>query len=339
MNHSNPWNLNWKSTVGLELTYISPNELKTNDDRFLLANGTTIQYYEVGLEMKEIHDVLWNGPKGAIDSDPGCVEWSTPVLHSWDEAKAAWEHGHLLAEMHDLIEEDENVAGGAGHIHVECKDKGIAHAILIDIFCRPYIAWAFCHPSAIRYCSPLHATGYQLVPLGIPILGEIDFRTFKYSVVNLHSQYPNLNFGTSHYSDSLEFRMFNMAPDWDTQYLHLAFVQRYVEYITEKIKKNGIMPCLSVHRTNNEYSSQSNYLLMDALKWNVHQAYAKDIDRCIKEFKELIEMLGLPWEHYEGFVEQNLRPQFAWGKRGRKSINVVSTRKQKAVLKNGAFDS
>jgi hypothetical protein len=96
------------------------------------------------------------------------------------------------------------------------------------------------------------------------------------------------------------------------------------------------MPCLSVYRTNND--DYSRHLLRDSLKWNVHQAYAKDLDRCIKEFKELIEMLGLPWEHYEGFVDQNLRPQFAWGKRGRKPITVVSTRNQKVVLKSGAFN-
>lgn len=311
---ANPWGLNWAAPAGLELTYVSPNELPNNNSFFRSYRGV-ITYSEVAEEMRTVHYQVWEGPKGQLCRDPGCVEWSTPVLKSWAQAKTAWEYGHTLADMFGLVEEHDRVAGGMGHIHVSCTDRKVEHAILADIYCRPYVAWAFSHPSCVQFCNPQYLAN-AVPPLGLK--AEEGYETNKYSDINAVSQLAEHKFGTTRSGRTLEFRVFNMAPDWDTQYLHLAFAQRYVEFMTDKVNSGKITPCLSARVTKRgewPYNySDADQEMFYGFQQIVHQSYSNTLGRCVREFRQLIEQLGLPWSHYQGFVDQNLRPRFAWGR-------------------------
>ena len=280
-------------------------------------------YWGLADEMRKTHRLLWDGAKGVLDNDPGCVEWSTPVLHSWEEAKAAWEYGHTLSEMYGLVEEHETIGGGMGHIHVECSDDRLMHAIKTDMFFRPYVAWAFCHPSAIEYCAP-HYRRNTRVPSGITFTNHSPFNRLtdssisKYTDINITCQSSNSNFGTKQETRTLEFRFFNSASTWEEQYRNLAFVQRYVQHMAKVIKDRPV-PCTSAIAV-----AADEYLFHKALRHTVEQQFGKNFDRCAKEFEDFIKVLGLPFEDYESLIEENLRPQFEWGKRDRINLSLFS---------------
>ena len=336
--NSNPLGLKWID-AGIELTYVHPGETKGDNNYFIedgklsyydhesgySIHGGKRSYYGTSSDMKKVHDKVWDGPKGCLSSDPGCVEWSTPVLRSWKEAKAAWEYGHMLAEMFGLREEVEHLGGGMGHIHIACTDDQVIKAIKTDMFFRPYVAWAFCHPSAIHFCSPAYLRPLS-VPIGLGIIPNQNLQTMKFIDVNITIQYPSSAYGTRNSSKTLEFRFFNSADSWEEQYRNLAFVQRYVQFMTEKVKQKRQLPCASAKHENWDRR------IHHSLRYLVRTQYEDDVERCAREFKEFIEVLGLPFEDYESLINENLRPQFEWGKKGPIKPRKISKEAEMGVL-------
>lgn len=333
MNDANPLNLDW-IPCGIELTYVHPGELKS-DIMHVMIDGEKVSYCDLARDMLELHEDIWEGPLGNIDPDPGCVEWSTPVLHSWEEAKAAWEHGHTIAEMMGMTEEIEHLGGGMGHIHVECDSEQLGQAIMIDLFTRPYVAWAFCHPSAIKYCSPAYMQSNN-VPKGLatPDLLNITSPYGKFTDVRCMMQPSASFFGTTKNMRTLEFRFFNSATTWEEQYLNLAFAQSYVQFMKKKIRENSVLPCLTAVNNPADLPSFQRYHPEVSLKSAVRDTFHKNLDFCISEFEAFIKVLGLPFEEYEHLIDQHMRPQFRWGKKGNEKQALTTPDMEMSTLKH-----
>lgn len=340
----NPWGVDFSRQAGVEMTYIHRDEgdwsrgrprgkPSTSDYHDEFGPGPEDSYVRRSIQMGHFHTELLAESgicPGMLGNDPGCVEFSTPIMGTWDELYHWWSYGHTLAEMHDLQEEHPHVGGGMGHIHLGVKSNRLISAVTIDIFCRPYVAWAFCDPSAIEYCSPRAYSSFT-VPMGVDWDLETDCSE-KYTDIS-----PRYKYGMhskefiDHDPESertLEFRFFNSAPTWRDQYLQMAFAQRYVQWVDDNTKLH--LPALSLvgckqikaaantlRRYRGSFIDRCTIEYSKHLRQTVRDAYGSDPDRCAREFEQLIAEMGLPWSGYSHLVHRHLQPQFEWGKRGR----------------------
>ena len=316
----NPYGVDFGFASGVELTYVHPMESPRDQNEYL-ENGKRKSLMGLACEVLEFHVQVLPMCGGRVHRDPGCVEFSTPVIRSWAGLRQMWDYGLALSDMFGLTPEVEHLAGGMGHIHLEMTSSRVAKSLLVDSFCRPYLAWVFAHPSAVKYCKPraCFPDHTRPVPLGM------DTETFFYEkFVDFHcaarEREPHV-WGTTKSRYTMEFRIFDMASTWEEQYLHMAFAQAYAGFLRNKVA-SGIHPVLSYDRA---YGTERRAAELQAMNL-VRAQYCSSPKKCVRDFQELIEILGLPWKDYQWLTVKNLQEQFKWGEQHPKSKHVVDPR-------------
>lgn len=307
-----PLGVSWRHQAGIELTYVHPREGKGNSPDWWRCDpdipGAWASYSDLADHARDVTREVskWGdtAPMGYVHRDPGCLEASSPVLYSWEEAKSYCGYAKSLADMHGLKPYSPRTAGGMGHIHVQVKSPDHARIAFLDMLQRPYVAWAFAHPSAVEYCEPIAWTtrGYPSNVTGYPRFPS------KWVDMPVVRQFATPEFGTTKGSRTLEFRMFNSARTWKEQTLHMAFVQRYMDMVDHLAKDPQIRMDAVWGMGGNQIPNAMSRVRNKScrLAW------------CVREFNRLITKLGLPWEEYEGYVVENLETQFEWGFHARK---------------------
>jgi hypothetical protein len=239
--------------------------------------------------------------------DPGCVEIPSPILYSWKELEKFWNFWEPICEGHGLLRAPEHSTGGGGHIHISATEW---EQIKIgrDIASRPYLSWVFLHPSDdinattianwmdVRWDNERYQMPQWMEP-GLTQKGWKERAGRNYGQYNqcYKEQYHGHKESVVSMSNDqgIEFRAFSGAVDLHEQLLHMAFVQRYVDYCSNQ-------PTADVPWKNKFEAAQF------LASW-------KNYDKCELAFMDLILDLGLDPKAYHEFATCYLKSRFHKG--------------------------
>lgn len=269
----------WKTQIGIELTFLPKVVTKEMEEDLWHDNwdALTTQYRDLAKAAD-----LPNSEQ--IYTDPGCVEYPSPIIKDWKTAKQWYQCATKIGQALDLAPFRENQASGMGHIHIGGRTPTERGKLAEEIIRRPYLGWAFAGPYNQKYCYSVTHTLYSdrhscymqkcLRAIRYGDNGATQF----YSTIKGMPGFKLRALGT------LEWRMFDAAADWEMQEEHIAFIQALVSW---------------VDRTPTEK------MTLSEIKDIVNKT--KKLDFCIKEFKNfIVNELKLPWHRYEWYVERNL---------------------------------
>lgn len=302
-------------TIGVELTWLhpdqermyarSPNGAESACEYDLISGIACLFRYRA--HKKKI-------PFYKIGTDDHCIEAPTPIAKNWRELEAFYIRANELAKEFDLVPLLNNVSSGGGHVHVGVEDNLWQLAIARDMCNRPYISWAFLDPvdnitarwqgTFLLECGVSLTSrtikaakegklirkkdryyGYYVYENPALWLAPID----KIPVNNLKDLRLGTEVAVRKNCGHLEFRCFAAANNWQEQEEHVAFVLAYVNWIKKELDAKRIAE-------------------VQVLKKRDLKAFT--YKRCVQEFKELIEKIGLPWERYEHYTTEYLAARF-----------------------------
>ena len=221
--------------------------------------------------------------------DPDCIEVPTCILNSWGHAKQEIDKALAAAKERKLIAKNKGIStGGGGHVHVSGMKTLVKIAIQRDMQNRPYVPWFFADPDTTTQCNSADVDGH-INCWYMALNGSWDkvaknpnkfcYQVNKFIHTYLHGGYK-----------TVEFRFFDCFSSWEQYEESLAFAQAYCKWIEKKVGQGKKFPVKIKNRR-------------DVLeKYN-------DYDKCLKEFKELIADIGLPWNRYKKYVA-NLNERF-----------------------------
>lgn len=319
--------INFHYTIGIELTFV-PEVFNKAMDR----NNTHPRWEELAEEYQGLVHPLALGNTEAVHADPGCVEYPSPILETWEHAHMWYGVSCAIAKSMGLVPEHENQEGGMGHIHIGLNEIQIAH-IHADLIARPYLTWIFATPNGSQYCKSL-ARAYmrENKEPRFPLVGSefekvgrrmradstmfttvmtwtsYDWRGQPYMKDLWHEEQFNNNLHLlttdrfsiaprNAYHNTMEWRAFDSAPTWREQEEHIAFLQRYCFKILEGADSYPAAP----------FGQNLSKLQRDKTLKSFIDAYRNDKDACVRDFKDLIvNTLELPWNRYEWYLERNL---------------------------------
>lgn len=330
--------------AGIELTFVTKEVVPAMDRNPYHKNwGALAEMYKRKAENRGMVAI------DQIMADPGCVEYPSPILSSWEETQRWWKLAIQVGKELDLVTYHEDQYGGMGHIHIEMTQVEAA-MMTADALCRPYLSWVLATPHGTKFCKSVigaylskvnHTSSWRetlpaSMELRYPLAGDevlevpvkIDADRNRYNLYTFYQTYDsdgnmfaykwdesetnrfqmtqdrfslcpyNYTYGT------LEWRAFDAAHDWSMQEGQMAFIQRYAAKVL-----SGAYPPAPF--TKNLSRAEREKVLREFRGY-----YAKDIDRCIRDFKDLIVRgLELPWKRYKFYVDMNLVPCFEWGQR------------------------
>jgi hypothetical protein len=288
----------FKRKAGVELTWTAPvpHRRGYNADQL---NG----------EFSTILDALYAKPGvncyREVYADPGCVEIPSHILYSWKDLEKFWNFWEPICEGLGLDKVPDHSTGGGGHIHIDCTEW---EQIKVgrEIAARPYLSWVFLHPSddingqSIAYwmASQFSSDDGDNIPFWMnPGLTAQGWKNRQGQVINgfMSSFRPRSHECKSTVinmsgSQGLEFRAFTGAYDLEEQYLHMAFLQRYVDWVLSK--KTAEVPWANKREARSFLESWRNY------------------DRCEDAFFDLILELGLDPKAYQDYPRIWMKPRF-----------------------------
>lgn len=215
---------------------------------------------------------------GILTADPQCLEHSSPVLHNWEIARKWFEFSCDIARRNNCRPFVYNNVAGGGHIHLGSLTKLTIRKLFRDMVGRPYVTWACIDPVDDINAQPLCSHTWAIKALMAGGGDELSSRS--------------LILRYSHLYDTLEWRAFDSAADWEIQELQLALVHRWVQ----RVKRKKIKP-------------------VDP-RWPGLQFEEWTLDRAVKCFRNwVVDELELPWRSYEWMIERNMEPRMVkqWG--------------------------
>lgn len=290
----------WGTKAGVELTFQPPfkklSELNEWDDYSPERNRT------IGRLEQALPDSLY----WACTDDPDCIEIPTRPLKSWEDAKSVITQIIAAAKAEKLVAKCKVSTGGGGHVHVGLpkgmKGEKIVAAAIRDMQNRPYVTWMFADPDTTTQAAnqwehvvaaksalenPHWCDGFYNQHWGM------SWKDLCERLKTCHGTFSNRNKRcpvSSRPIPTMEFRFFDCFMEWERYEESLAFAQAYTAWIKNRIKAEDDFPVLVKNHRN-------------LMQYN-------DYYRCIEEFKQLIEQLGLPWERYKRYVK-NLNERFS----------------------------
>jgi len=269
-------------TIGTERTYIPR---KWSEKR---AEGSAL----VVRGLMDLSRVRYH----AVHKDDHCVEISSPVLQSRPEFKAWFDAVTRIASHPDLDlhpHHDRMVCGG-GHIHVGLKQKTkqlrqFKYNVLRDAINRPYLPWVFSQPDEEGACDNPMAAAESFY-----------FNSWRNSMLAYRRAEDNstVRDGDKNMSilwrpTTLEFRFFESPLDWSEQVDHLDFVLAYLKWCRK------------------EYRGEKT---VDVKAWTFGALNKISMGTAIKDFKNMLITIGLPYARYSKYVERNLMPRWELGR-------------------------
>lgn len=220
-----------------------------------------------------------------IEIDGGSVESPTPPFTSFSELRKFYNIISKETQEFGLVpySRDNFLQGGQGHIHFSMNRW--THKFLRNLFCdyanRPYLQWIFNCPY-----DYINATSFFTE---LDFCDNPEFLTLDYSlqtVLGLNNVCNNFIGGKSkglYYNrKTVECRFFDNPRNWEDLVDHLKFLDAYLLYIK---RQPGLIPITIEH--GREIKNMSLYF-------------------CKKEFKLLLNELGLDYKNYKRFVNRNM---------------------------------
>lgn len=226
-----------------------------------------------------------------VEHDPDCIEAPTKVLKSWVDAKETISTILDCAAAKKFIAKNKGFStGGGGHVHVSGMDNLTKCAALRDMQNRPYVPWFFADPDTTTQCNSVQTTpspfywrdqayAALLDPWSKIVKGAKKYNwSWKYAHTRIHP------------SGTFEFRFFDCFMEYERYEESLAFAQAYMQWIAGLVRKGKKFDVSIIKRSD----------LLD--KYD-------DYARCLEEFQELVETVGLPWDRYKKYIS-NLDQRF-----------------------------
>lgn len=300
----------FKKQIGIELTFVPmrPDSYHLNSywDNGLRWPGFGVPSWSLlTSRLRSKAKTLKVPGYSKIYQDPGCVEFPSPILRSWEQAKSWYEQAVAAAEKVQLTPYEESQEGGCGHIHMGGLSDMQRRHVIVEAYKHPYLSWFFASPNGSAYCRSIAG---QFVT---------DGKSSLYCSAASRSLFDNLDTPATYYDNrprifgrlagktcilsnrpnTLEWRAFDAAADWDEQASMIGFYQRFVDY------------------SQSANAGRFADLSPDLMPHKLLLLYRYNAELCIKGFKRLIAAMGLDWADYKHLVKLNLRPAFVFGKR------------------------
>ena len=290
----------WVTRIGHEMTFL-PAYNFTNFIKKKISNGEHNLYYERKQHKAYIeYNKLLKDNKVKYDKyykDFHVIEIASEPIKSWTIFINWNKKIRTLAKKVNLTPDIDWVGGGMGHHHIDYQEPAVLDNLFRIVAARPYLAWIFIHPSDKKNAISLASwfidvntkcEWYERSPLC--------FITYKYNNIYPLGRGNVLSIRCSFYNKTIEWRGFDAAVDMKTQVEHTAFLQALVKHAqdTSSVKK----------KTRLFKSVKAAKKLLDD--------YATNFDKCAEDFYEFIEILGLPKERYERYVDTNLKARIEW---------------------------
>lgn len=320
-------NVPFFSTLGMELTWLWPR--KTNEYEWISGYAAILN-----ATFRETKFPYFN-----CHNDGDALEISTPAFSNVEDLKnyyvklqeqlrrLALAHSFMSGKVDKLVYSRKDTVSGGGHIHVAIPKRIMKDPVWLLLFLtnlfrdlnnRPYLNWMFndwgntqSAENFVHFRGKMNEEGYRgldPVPANPNNWKKFDFLRLLYlkdPKVSKHwkardilSCFEISKGYTAKVSDTyksneivkphtIEFRCFDTKKDLAEVESHADFVNSYLRYIEQK--------------------TRSGQLISPKIK-SVEdiQALAKN-DRCVGQFKNIIEELGLDYGNYGRFVETNYR--------------------------------
>lgn len=268
----------WKYKAGVEMTFQRP--LKNAKEFKKWSDG---QFWgELSADKYRMQDAIPSDLVYDVKTDPDCVETPTKILKSWNDAEHTISTILSHADRIGMIAKNKGLStGGGGHVHVSGMNDLTKCATVRDMQNRPYVPWFFADPDTTSQANSVAAI-------------ECDLLSRSWDFISKHPTSSAYNFKFIHthlhYFGTIEFRFFDCFMEYERYEESLAFAQAYVKWIDAQARKGKRFDVVIRNRSD-----------------LLHQY--NDYVRCLEEFQELIENIGLPWTRYKRYIA-NLDERF-----------------------------
>lgn len=335
----------FKRPIGIELTFVpkDPDPWHINPRNYIGSKSPSDRSWK---QLTALYIAYANaaGLKGTgrIHVDYGCVEFPSPILRSWEQARSWYTDAMGVAELAHVTPYEETQEGGCGHIHMGNVNDKLRRKFLIEVWKRPWLTWAFVSPNVNWYARSVDRAlegnypsyrRFTNVPPHFHMLRYLQYYESRliqawFSAQEVQDNYEGFYtaidasilksvfagvFGwksviTRFTDKTVEWRAFDAAASWEEQEAAIAFYQRFMDW-TDKLSAK-----------ENDGSFRTEYLKakkadITLAPGSLRATFRKNMPLCVKNFKHLIDQLELPWDDYEWLIDVNLKPAFAWGKR------------------------
>lgn len=148
----------FKRPIGIELTFVpkDPDPWHLNSRNYMY--GSTSPTRRSWSQLSQLYRFYAHEAgitKGSVHADYGCVEFSSPILRSWERTSQWYADAMGIAELAHVTPYEETQEGGCGHIHMGSVDEKLRRKFFIEVWKRPWLSWAFVSPNVNVYAQSL----------------------------------------------------------------------------------------------------------------------------------------------------------------------------------------
>jgi hypothetical protein len=221
------------------------------------------------------------------------IEITSPVHRTVEQAKVFYDAAyHGMTEVFGMPIETEADNGGGGHLHVTKQDGTGAFErdhmfnLCWEHCARPYIGWAFNDPNDMTE-GPAPIEFMSNLMNGV---SDYNFRKatgIRWAKPGHRAQLPGDDDRRKDYT--VEFRIFQMARNWDEQLAHIMFVDKWAKAAEARDYVERLPP---------------------VPVWKGGRARFWTAEKAINEMRDFLIKLGLHWHHYQPIVERNITEKF-----------------------------
>lgn len=290
----------WVTKIGHEMTFLF-NDKFTALTKRKISNGDYCPVYNrKQFQALSKYRFLLKDNNVVYDrcyTDDHVIEVTSKPIKSWTTFINWNKKIRKFAENANLTPEVDWVGGGMGHHHIDFQEPKVLDNLFRIVAARPYLAWIFVHPSDKQNAISIASwfINYKTKWFWYEYSG-LYFSTSAYNDRYPSGRGPVMTVRDNYCNKTIEWRGFDAAVDMEMQVEHTAFLQALVKHAqdTATVEK----------KTQLFKSVKAAKKLLDD--------YATNFDKCANDFYEFIEVLGLPKERYERYVETNLKARINW---------------------------
>lgn len=293
----------WVTKIGHELTFLPTHRFSKITKAHVFSehdmdSSYSDQYWDiVDICVSKMRQKTYasNIEHDSIHNDCGCIEISSRPLESWGSFVKWNSDVRNIAYENKMTHKLNWNAGGMGHHHMDQLNSAVTDRLFRVVAQHPYLAWMFVDPEDTKNCKTIakwyleyhrHEQEGYFVPCAS---GAYDYPSGRCVCLSFRDWY-----------DTIEWRAFDSAEDMQMQIEHTAFLQALVGYAIKT----------ATNKTSREYNMPM--FKNAAAARRILKKY-QDPDLCAKEFLEFIELIGLPKDRYERYIDMNLRPRLEMG--------------------------